>query len=233
MGFDLTKLNTAVSGLTDWVKAGFTKQAGRLSTLESNQIIVATFATLPTTNKGPVLLTDLNEIWTWYASAYYTGYRAMECGEPVLSARNTNSPRHLNLDGSGGISKTTYAALWGFAQEQSLVVASGAWVAGDYHFVDLGGDNFRLPDLRNTFFRATGTNADTSAARAIGSSQADAIRSHTHNVQIRTGTDDGNWMFNGGFESDSNTDGGKFATDPTGGAETRPFNTAFAPRIHI
>ncbi|YP_009212958.1 hypothetical protein AVU38_gp109 [Ralstonia phage RSL2] len=251
MNFDLTKLGTALSGLTDWVKAGFTTHASRLAALEGNKITVATFATLPTTNVGPVLVADLNEIWTWSTSAFYTGYRAFDCGEPILSAKSVHSPRHLDLIGQGGISKTTYASLWGFAKEQGLVVAAGSWAVGLYAFVDLGGDNFQLPDLRNTFFRATGTNKDTSTARAIGSSQADAFAAHNHNYLTEAGTPTSNDILvfkDGGVPGDTspwtptsvnqnNTIPSSSypppATTNTGGTETRPYNTAFAPRIHI
>ncbi|KDB09524.1 hypothetical protein LIG30_1496, partial [Burkholderia sp. lig30] len=122
-------------------------------------------AALPTQNVGPILVTEVAEIWTWSASAHFTGYRSQLCGDPLFSARATPLIQHLDAVG-GSVSMAAYPGLWGWAQDQGLVVTAANWVAGTHTFVDNGNSTFRLPDLRNQFFRATGTNADTANARA-------------------------------------------------------------------
>jgi len=78
--------------------------------------------------------------------------------------------------------------------------------------------------------RFTGTNADTAAARALGSYQADDFKTHAHNAQT------GNQAGIGFAQGNNNTPrelSGYIVTTSTGGTETRGPNTAFAPRIHI
>ncbi|WP_150646745.1 phage tail protein, partial [Pandoraea pnomenusa] len=130
-------------------------------------------AALPTENVGPITVIEVGEIWLWTATQYFTGYRSPLCGRPVDG--HTVVPLASEVDAVGGtLSKAAYAGLWGYAQENALVVAAASWTSGMHKFVDLGGDNFRCPDLRNQFRRYTGTDADTANARAIGSTQLDA-----------------------------------------------------------
>ncbi len=182
---------------------------------------------LPTKDVGPITVAEVAEIWLWSASQYFTGYRSPLCGRPVDG--HTVNPLRSELDAVGGtLSKSAYAALWGYAQENGLVVASGAWLPGLHKFVDLGGDSFRVPDLRNQFRRYTGTDADTANARTLGSGQADQLRAHSHPYGIaqlvQSGT--GASAITGGITPAS-------STANTGGAETRPVNVAYAPRIHV
>lgn len=193
-------------------------------------VMVCSIATLPTRNVGPVLVAEAGEVWVWSASPYFTGYRAPLCGDPLFSARSSPLPHHIDAVG-GTVSKTAYAGLWGWAQEMGYVVPAANWAAGPHRFVDLGGDSFRLPDLRDQFFRATGTDRDTANARALGSGQPDAIRAHQHAMpyplwDTHSGT-------SGSMSGSGSSGYASQATSLAGGAETRPTNTAYAPRIHI
>ncbi|WP_246190222.1 phage tail protein, partial [Pandoraea captiosa] len=137
---------------------------------------------LPATNIGPIIVAEVAEVWVWSATQYYTGYRSPLCGRPLDG--HTVVPLPSEIDAVGGtLSKAAYASLWAYAQENALIVPSASWTAGMHRFVDLGGDNFRVPDLRNQFRRYTGTDADTANATTMGSSKIDTMRSHNHSAQ--------------------------------------------------
>lgn len=88
-----------------------------------------------------------------------------------------------------------------------------------------GFNTFNLPDDRELFDRGWG---GATSGRALGSYQADEIKSHTHGVP------DANQ--NAGFGANAFDTGGNqafqfVATSATGGAETRPKNRAYLPII--
>ncbi|WYX60396.1 hypothetical protein WJ967_25935 [Achromobacter xylosoxidans] len=106
-------------------------------------------------------------MWNWVAGQYFTGYRSPLCGRPLDG--HTNLPLASEVDATGGLlSKTDYAALWGYAQEQGLVKTEAVWSAsrGSHWFSDYSATQFRVPDLRDMFRRFTGTDADTANAGA-------------------------------------------------------------------
>ena len=159
----------------------------------------------------------------------FSGYRCLEVGRPEFGS--TAAPRGYELDMTGGLApKAVYASLWAWAQQNGHTVAAAAWTAKPFKFADVDATYFRLPDLRDMHVRFTGTNADTAAARALGSYQADDFKTHAHNAQT------GNQAGIGFAQGNNNTPrelSGYIVTTSTGGTETRGPNTAFAPRIHI
>ncbi|MDR6397302.1 hypothetical protein [Herbaspirillum seropedicae] len=184
----------------------------------------------------------------------FKGYRTLRCG--ALEFGTTTVPRSYEADLVGGLaSKTAQASLWAWAQQNGHVVAAAAWTAKEFKFADVDDTYFRLPDLRNIGTRFTGTNADTSSARAIGSFQADALQQiagfalrENQTVGFITtgaveGQDYGGALFPrkdkpttaiinsvGGNGFALGFDASRVARTAT---ETRHANTAFAPRIHI
>lgn len=186
---------------------------------------------LPVANVGPILVIEAAEVWTWVATAYFTGYRSPLSGRPVDG--HTVTPLASEVDAIGGVlNKAGYAQLWGYAQENSLVVTQAVWTAniGAHYFVDLDATTFRAPDLRNMFRRYTGTDADTANARTLGTYKSDSIRSHAHNAQT------GNQAGIGFAQGNNNTPrelSGYIITTATGTAETAPKHTAYCPRIHV
>jgi microcystin-dependent protein len=87
------------------------------------------------------------------------------------------------------------------------------------------GDNvstFQLPDLRGEFVRGWDNGRGVDVDRAIGSTQADSLKSHTHtmaaipNSALPAGVSDG--VMTGGITT--------MNTGATGGSETRPRNVA-------
>ncbi|MDH0547321.1 phage tail protein, partial [Achromobacter xylosoxidans] len=132
----------------------------------ANRPLVYSINALPQENKGPIIVAECSEVWIWVAGAYFTGYRSPLCGRPLDG--HTASPLPSEVDAIGGLlSKTDYARLWGYAQEQGLVKTEAVWQAnrGAHWFTDYSATQFRVPDLRDMFRRFTGTDADTANAR--------------------------------------------------------------------
>jgi len=134
---------------------------------------VFSITALPTSNLGPIIVAEASEVWIWVSTTHYTGYRSPLCGRPVDG--HTVVPLASEIDAVGGLlSKSAYAGLWGYAQENGLVMSQADWQAnlGAHGFVDVSATQFRVPDLRNQFRRYTGTDADSANARgwAVGRS---------------------------------------------------------------
>ncbi|MDN4572680.1 hypothetical protein DBA34_05320, partial [Pandoraea cepalis] len=133
--------------------------------LKSKTPLVFSILDFPKQDIGPIAVAECGEIWIWSASNYFTGYRSPLCGRPLYG--HTIVPLASEVDAVGGLlSKTDYARLWGYAQENNLVVPQATWDSnrGAHYFVDVSGTQFRIPDLRNMFLRFTGTDADTANA---------------------------------------------------------------------
>lgn len=190
--------------------------------------LICSILDLPTTDVGPIIVTECSEVWTWANTAFFTGYRSLLCGRPLDG--HTAAPLASEVDAVGGLLPKVgaYAGLWGYAQEQSLVRTEAVWQAnrGAHWFSDYSATQFRVPDLRDMFRRFTGTDLDTANARALGSVQIDMFKAHSHTIPNQGAGAATASLTNG--NGDSNT----YPTGTRGGAETRPVNTAYHPRIH-
>ena len=141
----------------------------------------------------------------------------------------SNAPSGWLKANGAAVSRTAYADLF--------AAIGTAYGAGD------GRNTFNLPDLRGEFVRGWDDGRGIDANRALGSAQADEIKSHKHAMPIAGNSDD---MFEHLSErknlnitlvpdTDSNNVYG-FAKDDytaTGGAETRPRNIALLACIKI
>ncbi|SAI47486.1 tail fiber protein [Bordetella ansorpii] len=217
----------------------------------SNVLRYYPIAALPASNQGPVGVTEACEIWNWVSTAYFTGYRSPQCGRPVDG--HTMVPLASEVDAAGGLlSKAAYAGLWGYAQENGLVVTQAVFDAnvGAHLFVDSGANTFRVPDLRNQFRRFTGTDTDTNTARALGSWQKGSISTYDTDAsdgavvgvpgwrsgtlspgQIGLDTVDVAKYPGVGFSFGPGGSGSSFSS--YSGGVSRPNNVAYHPRIHI
>lgn len=224
--------------------------------LAANYARIYSISALPSSNFGPILVSECSEIWNWVSTGYFIGYRSPLCGRPVDG--HTTTPLASEVDAVGGeLSKAAYAGLWGYARENGLVVSDAVWTAnrGAHYFVDVSGSTFRVPDLRNTFRRYAGTDADTGGSRTLGSRQLDAFQNITGGGTYRgfVGGSTGSMytasgvldlVAGGGIMSpykvnldtvDTPTDRMTFDASRVArtSTETRPRNVAFQPRIHI
>lgn len=120
-----------------------------------------------------------------------------------------NSPPVGWLKENGAaVSRTTYAALF--------AIIGTAFGAGD------GSTTFNLPDHRGEFPRGTDDSRGVDPGRLVGSTQAQAIQSHSHPILNKAAS----FSFSAG--GGGNAPGGSTtgATEVTGGTETRPRNIA-------
>jgi microcystin-dependent protein len=87
------------------------------------------------------------------------------------------------------LSRTTYAALWAYAQASGNLVTDAVWTGSSQYGSFSSGDGsttFRVPDMRGYFVRGFDDARGVDSGRAIGTLQADDNKSHTH-----TGTTSG------------------------------------------
>lgn len=197
-------------------------------------------ASLPVSDVGLIFVDDMNSIWKWVSTAYYTGYRSLDCGGLILGTTLAPLPGTVSLVGGTAL-KASYPYTWAFFQEQGLTIANASWVAGTFIAGDIDASNFRWPDMRNMHLRFTGTNADTANPRVLGSNQVDTIIQHSHIMAVYQGGNSGvaaaqSYLNGVGATPPSGTIGS--VTAPGGGGlpggnETRGINTAVCPYLRV
>lgn len=144
---------------------------------------------------------------------------AVPAGAVLPFAQNAAPDGWLKCNGAA-VSRTTYATLFAAIGE--------TYGAGD------GSTTFLLPDLRGEFVRGWDDARGVDAARAIGTSQADAFQGHYHEHMTGDGyTAGGQYTYPISQSTSSVTTGCVRAAitdgtngDPRTAAETRPRNVA-------
>ncbi len=131
---------------------------------------------------------------------------ALPPGMVMYFANSTAPGGWLECNGAA-ISRITYADLF---DAIGIVYGSGDGVT-----------TFNIPDLRGEFIRAWDAGRGGDPSRAIGSSQADEIKSDLHTYQQTT---TGNVFV--GQDTAGNFARTTVNTSSTGGTETRPRNVA-------
>jgi hypothetical protein len=215
----LSDKSFALSVLLDYVK----NSLGQIPSIMTYSQVSAL-----SSNIGPVIVTDRGGfVWQWVNTAFFTGYRSAICGQFEFGWTPTPLPWQVEAIG-GTLNETDHGGLIARFKESGLTVALGSWVAGEYKIADMGGGDWKAPDMRDMFLRATGTDADTANARDFGSWQIDQNKSHFHGYDRLTQKS--------GFTTSG--PGSPYGNEPSfttasGGAESRPINTAFSPIINL
>lgn len=137
-------------------------------------------------------------------------------GAVMAFAMNSAPTGWLAADGSA-VSRATYSALF--------AAISTIYGAGD------GLTTFNLPDLRGYFVRGLDNSRNIDPGRAIGTNQADELKSHTHSMYNHPGTDNGSSTGAARFYEFLGS--GAVDISATGGTETRPKNIAMLYCIKI
>ena len=142
---------------------------------QSSMLVVPTTPTEQIDDVGLIFVKDRLNFQTWVDTAYYTGYRSLNCGR--FTWGTTTSPRPGEIEAEGDIiDGDDEPSLIAYFQENGLTKPIANWTAGTWILGVMGDGTYRLPDMRNMFVRATGTDADTANARALGSKQLDAVQ---------------------------------------------------------
>jgi hypothetical protein len=139
--------------------------------------------TTPSEKVGDLIFVLDRMHWaTWVQTAFYTGYRSLNVGDWYIGSM-CMSHRPQEIDAIGGIYDiAAFPSLWGWAQEQGKVVDAGDWEPHGTQYALIGTTQFRVPDYRNMFPRAAGTDADTANPRGAGSYQSDALQNIVGNL---------------------------------------------------
>ena len=154
-----------------------------------------------------------------------TGIQAVPVGALVMLLGSVAPTGYLKANGAL-ISRTTYSALWAYAQASGRVVTDAAWSGGDTGTFSSGDGSttFRLPDLRGEFLRGWDDGRGVDSARTIASRQADEFRAHAH---ILPNANIAGARFGGGpYGPPYEATGQSTATSSAGGGETRPRNVS-------
>lgn len=148
----------------------------------------------------------------------------VEVGSIIYAPANAAPTGYLKANGAL-VSRTTYAALWAYAQGSGNLAASdGAWVAGQFSPGD-GSTTFRIPDGRGEFVRGWDDGRGVDSGRAIGTAQADVLKSHAHAIQLNPTPTLASGSAGQQVQAGSGTTVN--AITSTGGTETRPRNIAW------
>jgi len=133
---------------------------------------------------------------------------SLPVGSMVAFPRASVPPGFLEIDGS--------------VQSIAAYPDLAAYLGSTFNKGDEGAGNFRLPESRGEFLRGWDHGRGVDAGRALGSYQADELKSHDHTLEgsinfTYTLNPDGNFK---PFKNGAST----YKTGATGGNETRPRN---------
>lgn len=108
---------------------------------------------------------------------------ALPIGSTLIFPQSTAPAGYLKINGAL-LSRTTYAALWTYAQTTGNIAASDAvWTSstlfGQFSPGD-GSTTFRMPDSRGFFIRGFSDGSSEDTGRTIGSRQLQALLNHFH-----------------------------------------------------
>ncbi|KSP93800.1 hypothetical protein APB27_01270 [Pseudomonas aeruginosa] len=136
--------------------------------LEYGSNTIGTYTAVPTLLREPVIYVPPYGLMEW--QSLQSGYRSQRCGEILLQAAPVAKAGTVKANG-GTLSKKNYPGLWGWAMDTGMVVSAAAWAPGNLAYADLGGDSFRVPDLRGEFLRAFDDGRGVDAGRRFGQAQ--------------------------------------------------------------
>lgn len=172
-----------------------------------------------------------------------SAFSEVPIGQLVLMTGTQSVPGHVRANGQS-LLRDAYPDLWAFAQASGNIAASqGAKTDGQYGPGD-GSTTFTVPRIFD-FVRGL-----PNSGRAIGSTQADALKSHTHSASFSgnpvpphthniplynsfgeagrplrgSGGHTNNWNTGSGG---GHTPSGTVTVNATGDSETRPVNIAY------
>lgn len=171
-------------------------------------LAIAEGATTPNPGSPGVVCwsTTLGKRVTWTGSLWTAGVAEYPAGAVMSYAGSTAPAGWLKANGAL-VSRTTYATLF--------AAIGTTFGVGD------GSTTFAVPDLRGEFLRGLDDGRGVDTSRALGSAQADALKSHTHNWNYDIVTAGAS-----GGAVNVVVGGATAVISSTGGAETRPRNIA-------
>lgn len=223
----LTNINTQVLVTSSSTNLIWTGTGWAVSTASSPSRVFAVSSYIA---KQPFTINDILLVSssTWMETLIYKVTSNISLNEAIIPGTNVKSidntpagticayaastaPIGWRFCDGSLISRTTYADLFS--------IIGTLYGAGD------GSTTFALPDLRGEFIRGNDNGRGVDAGRALGSSQAGAIQSHTHTVVATTSA--GSFVVgSGAFNTNGAFNNSTITSSATGGTETRPRNVS-------
>lgn len=192
-----------LSGLLPW--ASVNKTGSSLGDLDTRSVVNLSDFPSQTGQSGKVLTTSGSAL-SWM----------------TLSADATPSGAIIQLAYSPASMPTGYLACNGAAISRSTYSALFTVIGTTYGVGD-GSTTFNLPDLRGVFLRGLDDGKGYDTGRAIGTYQADDLKSHSHYLNWANGNTNNGVS---AIPNYVNSNFGTINTSSTGGTETRPKNVA-------
>lgn len=206
-----------------------------------NSTNIKIYQALPTEKKEDFIFCHPYGLMKW--QQIHGTYRSLECARKVNGWATSPLAGYIEANGALYSKTGAYKGLWTAALDAGLVLPPVNWHIGQYIFIDEGGDNFRVPDLRGYFDRNASMGSSIDEGRIIFSGQDDAIRNITGNFYaITAGTANGVFTRNNGTQKTSTTNGGLWYESTTffdvsrmvpTAADNHPYNTAYPAWIKI
>lgn len=199
------------------------------SSLASRMRYFAQNQPLPTEDIGPIWHAHYNSIMTWqvfdYPGGFNYGYASQYIGELRMETQPT--PRTGYIASGSTHPRATFPQLRNWAIHNGIMVEEGAWAAGTIAMYDnLDGVSFTVFDVRGEFPRFLDGGRGVDLARAFGSWQNMELQLHDHPYFAATSQ-----FPQSGSNTPCFTSNQLANTGATGGAETRPRNTALLATI--
>lgn len=143
-------------------------------------------ASLPSSDIGPIWHADYNDIMIWQVfnanGAGYSGYASRDIGIGRTEIIPTPRAGWIKRNGAS-LSRSTYAALRGWAMHNGLFVPYTSWAAGTSNFCDnADGTTFKIPDVRGEFPRYWDDGRGVDSGRGLATWQDSDNKSHAHGV---------------------------------------------------
>lgn len=240
-GFSTVAISGSYTDLTDKPSFADVATSGAYSDLSGTPVLGTAAALNVGTGANNVVQLDNTGKLPAVDGSQLTGIVGVPTGTTIL-VNGTTAPTGFLKENGALVSRTTYAALWAYAQASGRVVTEAAWSAGDWGAFSSGDGSttFRLPDGRGEFIRGLDDSRGVDSGRLLGASQTDAFQGHYHSSLVNGTVTPGDFAI-GGMSSSAATvlNAGQVLSPASDGShgtprtasETRPRNVSKLPCI--
>ena len=193
--------------------------------MQSQSILV--FKDVPLVNQGDFIFHPVFGFMAW--NQKWQIYRSFDCGRKVNGWALDPLPGYIEGNGATYSKTGNYKGLWTAAQDYGLVIPPAGFAVGQYLFVDVDADTFRVPDLRAYFDRNT-----EAVGREHFTAQDDTLQDHTHTLRSGSGSGSSSQYTMRTLCIDVTQNGRTLSTiDARISDETKPKNTAYPAWIKL
>ncbi len=208
---------------------------------ELSRLSIFQYSAVPTIKVGDIIYVNRFGFMVWVEK--WKMYRSLEAAKKRNGWSVVTKPGWILGNGATYSKHGNYKGLWTAALDAEIVLRPENWHEGQYIFIDVDDNTFRVPSIGGYFDRNASMGAAVDAGRIIFSGQLDAIRNITggfyaitaggtsgvfgrsNSTQKTSTTNTGLW-----YESTTNFDASRVV--PTAD-DNHPYNTAYPAWIKI